>query len=400
MDELRGAAMAALEVVRGAPDTVVRAVSQRWVVAQHAGSVKKVARRASDRLLLRDGSGPWVTCDLSPENATALAQTLEIDDSDYLCTERAQRASVTRLGAPMPTSDAAALEMTAEILGAMLDIPAARVWLEQKEVIATGSGTLIEQHITTSWIEMHRFGGSLVSFMDGLSIPVPAPSSSEANVDSESNVILADPTATLSLAATVTRALRTSCVPPTLGRTELASTPVSIQRDPGIHSTLVAYDAEGVPCRYQPLIARGVAVGVLSDCQGARQHGLSRSSGSLFDNGEQLAVTADALTLERNEGGAASCEDMAASVGKGVLLRGPVQVVPTREGPRVRGRASSIEGGIISPAVGAIELPSIETLLRRVRNVGAKAEIVAILDAGRRPLVGHCPPLFIELATS
>jgi len=395
--DLRGPVEAAIEAAREESDVVVRASWERWCVAQFAGSVRKVRRRAMARLWLRCGSGPWLTDELSLDAARELAAQLD-HDGGVLSTEGAESVTVDRLGDNLPESDQDALAQGMATLGVGLDTPAARVWLHRQELIARSDGTSIAQSVVTSWDEIYRFGGSLVGSVDGKALSLPPPSTSDTGLSLEP-VVIADPTAVLSLAAASAQGLRTSLsATPRLGRQSLAATTVSIERDPSVLGSLPAYDAEGVPCRYQPLIARGVAVGLLSDRSGACARGLTRSSGSLLDSGGHVAIAADALTVGASEGGPASVEELAKDVARGVLLRGPVQVVSTPDGPRVRGRASTIRDGAISNAVGPLELPDVATLLRGVEIATANRELTAVLEGGTRPLVGRCPGLLIRLS--
>ena len=396
VEELRGPVEAAIAAARNESDVVVRAVWERWCIAQFAGSVRKVRRRGQGKLWLRAGTSRWLTGELSTDAALALAEQLD-HDGGGLSDEPPQRTTVDRSLEPIPEDDQEALARGMATLGIATDNPSARVWLHRQELLMRSDGTEVSQSISTSWDEIYRFGGSLVGSVDGHPVAIPPPSTSDATIG-HPPIIVADPAAVLSLAAAAVQELRTSgAAPPRLGRQSIAAPQISIQRDPEVLASLPAFDAEGVPCRFQPLVSRGVAVGLLSDRSGAHIHELSRSSGSLLDFNDRLQVGIDALTVTGDDDGPLSLAELAGDVVDGVLLRGPVQVVSTGEGARIRGRASVIRNGEISKGVGPLELPDVSVLLKRVQAVTQERQLAAVLEGGSRPVVGNCPAVLIHL---
>jgi len=164
-------------------------------------------------------------------------------------------------------------------------------------------------------------------------------------------------------------------------------------RDPRLAPT-PHLDAEGEVRRYQPLIARGVIVGSLSSQATFQACGLSRSSGSLVDDGSEIRIACDALSVQPwLEGPTATA--MIESARTGWLIEGALHPSPTG---LVATAAKEIRDGVVAPDRFRVHLGGSAVLLTRsLSAVGSTAAQAAVTAAQGPPARVRCPALKFAL---
>ncbi|MBT8494378.1 MAG: hypothetical protein KJO07_15085, partial [Deltaproteobacteria bacterium] len=205
-----------------------------------------------------------------------------------------------------------------------------------------------------------------------------------------SGAMVLSPTASLSLAALIAEDLPGTSGPP--GRRKLGGPALTITRDPRVAGA-GAFDAEGTPRRFGPLLYHGVLTGLPSDRELAAEHQLSRSLGCLVQSGAELVVMADSLVVAAATGGSSE-ESMTRDLGDGLWLRGPIE--RTDAGLRC-GLAQPIANGEPTGDPGPLRLGrSPIELGGAVVAASGSPRPAAIPSPPGAPVIGRAPALQIR----
>ena len=359
-------------VASQSPEACVRAVdSSRYRIGAD-GSMDEEHRvelwaRARGSLELIDPDDDWIGALLSRREVAR-------------CPEEPVRAESDN-GPTLPASlDAARADAT---------VGESTHWLRTETLIIDSRGRRILARQTCHWRQRRIGSTAVVSWLPDLDLEPGVDRAGTSEIPWSGSMVLSS-TASLSLAALIAEDLTSA--PGPLGRRKLGAPALSITRDPQVGG-VGAFDAEGTPRRYGPLLYHGVFTGLLTDRELAAEHRLSRSLGCLGQSGRGLSVVADSLVVSASSGGPGA-EAMIRDVGDGLWLRG--QIERTTSGLRCA-LAQPIANGKPHGDPGPVQLERGPLdLARAVIATSGDSRPAAIPVTGGAPLIGRAPSLQIR----